>query len=132
MEMSGLPDTVLFPLNINDQAPLAMLQGSFTQSGVLSKVQLGPAWWWCDHKMGILNTLSSISSFGLLSGFIGMTTDSRSILSFVRHDYFRRILASFLDEENERNDMELSDKDFEILIKRICYENAKSKINGRG
>jgi glucuronate isomerase len=61
-----------------------------------------------------------------------MTTDSRSILSFVRHDYFRRILASFLDEENERNDMELSDKDFEILIKRICYENAKSKINGRG
>lgn len=132
MEMSGLPDTVLFPLNINDQAPLAIFQGSFTQSGVLSKVQLGPAWWWCDHKMGILNTLSSISSFGLLSGFIGMTTDSRSILSFVRHDYFRRILASFLDEENERNDMELSDKDFEILIKRICYENAKSKINGRG
>ena len=88
----GLPDTVLFPLNMSDQAPMAALQGSFSQDGISSKVQLGPAWWWCDHAMGIRNTLDSIASFGAVSRFIGMTTDSRSILSFVRHDYFRRIL----------------------------------------
>lgn len=127
-ECGGLPDTVLFPLNMGDQAPLAVLQGSFAESGVASKVQLGPAWWWCDHAFGIKNTLESVASFGVLSQFIGMTTDSRSILSFVRHDYFRRLLCSWLDEKNTLGEW---GSPFEVqaeIVRKICYLNAKDKI----
>lgn len=124
----GLPDTVLFPLNMSDQAPLAVMQGSYSECGVASKVQLGPAWWWCDHTLGIENTLNCISSFGAVSQFIGMTTDSRSILSFARHDYFRRILCSWLDRQNTERDLDMP---FDVqvrFIEKICYENAKDKI----
>ena len=128
MEQNGLPDTVLFSLNMSDQAPLSILQGSFSQDGVPSKVQLGPAWWWCDHKLGIENTLNSIASFGVVSGFIGMTTDSRSILSFVRHDYFRRLLCSWLDQQNVKGEWDMPFDTQNEIIKKICYENAKLKI----
>lgn len=123
----GLPDTVLFPLNMNDQAPLAVLQGSFSQNGVPSKIQLGPAWWWCDHALGIENTLNCVSSFGVISEFIGMTTDSRSILSFARHDYFRRLLCTWLDHRNRDMDWELPIQTQGEIIRKICYENAKKK-----
>ncbi len=129
MESSGgLPDTVLFPLNMSDIPAFSVMQGSFSEDGTPSKVQLGPAWWWCDHTLGIRHTLSSIASFGVLSQFIGMTTDSRSILSFVRHDYFRRLLCSFIDEQNEMGDWELSQKDAGEILHAICYQNAKNKI----
>ena len=129
MESSyGLPDTVLFPLNMSDQAPLAVMQGSYSECGVASKVQLGPAWWWCDHTLGIENTLNCISSFGAVSQFIGMTTDSRSILSFARHDYFRRILCSWLDRQNTERDLDMPLSVQARFIEKICYENAKSKI----
>ena len=132
MERAGnLPDTVLFPLNMNDQTPMAVLQGSFSQDGVPSKVQLGPAWWWCDHALGITNTLDLIASFGGVSQFIGMTTDSRSILSFVRHDYFRRLLCSWLDGRNESGEWGLSFDMQAEYVKKICCENAKAKI-GKG
>lgn len=124
----GLPDTVLFPLNMSDQAPLAVLQGSFSQDGIASKVQLGPAWWWCDHPMGIRNTLECIASFGVLSQFIGMTTDSRSILSFVRHDYFRRLLCTWLDEQNTAQQWALPEEILGQTVKKICYQNAMDKI----
>lgn len=129
MEAKGaLPDTVVFPLNMNDQAPLAVMQGSFAEDGTPSKVALGPAWWWCDHAFGIENTLSCVSSFGALSQFIGMTTDSRSILSFVRHDYFRRLLCNFLDARNTACDWELPTDIMGEIIKKVCYGNAKAKI----
>lgn len=124
----GLPDTVLFPLNMSDQAPIAVMQGSFSEDGTPSKVQLGPAWWWCDHSLGIENTLNCTASFGAVSRFIGMTTDSRSILSFIRHDYFRRLLCSWIDEKNTVGEWELP---FELqgeTVRKICYENAKNKI----
>lgn len=127
-ERRGLPDTVLFPLNMTDQAPIAVMQGSFSEDGISSKVQLGPAWWWCDHALGIRNTLSCIASFGVVSQFIGMTTDSRSVLSFSRHDYFRRLLCSWIDEQNAVGDWELP---FELqgeMVCKICYQNAKNKI----
>ena len=123
-----MPDTVLFPLNMNDQAPLAVMQGSFSEDGTPSKVQLGPAWWWCDHALGIENTLNCISSFGVVSQFIGMTTDSRSILSFVRHDYFRRILCSWLDERNESGEWDLPFEMQGEILRKICYLNAKDQI----
>lgn len=127
-EQGGLPDTVIFPLNMNDQAPLAVMQGSFSEDGRPSKVQLGPAWWWCDHALGIENTLNCIASFGAVSQFIGMTTDSRSILSFVRHDYFRRILCSWLDRQNTERELELPVEIQGEIIEKICYKNAKNKI----
>ncbi len=127
-EGGGLPDTVLFPLNMNDQAPLAVMQGSFSEDGTPSKVQLGPAWWWCDHALGIENTLNCISSFGVVSQFIGMTTDSRSILSFVRHDYFRRLLCSWLDKQNTVREWELPIKLQGDIVRKICYENSKNKL----
>lgn len=131
MEASGgLPNTVLFPLNMSDQAAFAVIQGSFSQDGVASKVQLGPAWWWCDHPMGIENTLNCIASFGVVSQFIGMTTDSRSILSFVRHDYFRRLLCSWLDSQNELRQWGLSPADQGRMIEKICYYNAYDKLTG--
>lgn len=127
MEQAGLPDTVVFPLNMSDQAPLAVMQGSFSQDGVASKVQLGPAWWWCDHALGIRNTMECIASFGAISQFIGMTTDSRSVLSFGRHDYFRRILCAWLDEHNA--DWQLPQAALEEILMKICYKNAMDKIN---
>lgn len=130
-EKGALPDTVLFPLNMSDQAALSVLQGSFSQDHVVSKVQLGPAWWWCDHALGIRNTLQCIASFGVVSAFIGMTTDSRSILSFVRHDYFRRILCAWLDAENTDQQWDLTLSAMGETVRKICYENAWNKICGR-
>ena len=127
----GLPDTVLFSLNMSDVPALSILQGSFSEDGTPSKVQLGPAWWWCDHSLGITTTLSCISSFGVLSRFIGMTTDSRSILSLVRHDYFRRIFCSHLDRLCYDGDFGLSDEQLGETVRRVCYENAKEKIERR-
>lgn len=127
IELSGaLPRTVVFPLNMSDQPAISVMQGSFSESGVASKVQLGPAWWWCDHALGIKNTLSCISSFGVFSEFVGMTTDSRSILSFVRHDYFRRILASWIDEQNTVNQWDLPFETQKEILTKICYQNAKN------
>ena len=130
MEKSGgLPDTVLFPLNMHDQAPLAVLQGSFSQDGISSKVQLGPAWWWCDHKLGIENTLDCIANFGVISQFIGMTTDSRSVLSFLRHDYFRRLLCGWLDRKNAEMQWDLP-KDIQgNIIENICCYNALRRVS---
>ena len=124
----ALPDTVLFPLNMSDQAPISVMQGSFSEDARASKVQLGPAWWWCDHALGIENTLDSIASFGAVSQFIGMTTDSRSILSFVRHDYFRRILCSWIARRNEEGEWDLPIENQIEIARKICYTNAKNKI----
>ncbi len=123
-EEGALPKTVLFPLNLQDQAALAILEGSFSEDGVAAKVQLGPAWWWCDHAFGIRHSLDCISSFGVLSQFIGMTTDSRSPLSFLRHDYFRRLLCQWVSEQ----DLGQSEGQLGSLIRKICYENAKRRI----
>ncbi len=132
MEKGGdLPDTVLFPLNMSDQAPLAVMQGSFSEDGTPSKVQLGPAWWWCDHAMGIRNTLSAVASFGAVAQFIGMTTDSRSILSFVRHEYFRRLLCSWVDEQNTVGEWELPWEVQGRLVQMISHDNAWNKIHHR-
>ena len=120
---NALPKTILFPLNLQDQAALAILEGSFSQDGVAAMVQLGPAWW-CDHAFGIRHSLNCISSFGVLSQFIGMTTDSRSPLSFVRHDYFRRLLCQWISEQ----DFGQSKEQLGRLVQKICYENAKRRI----
>lgn len=129
LERKGaLPETILYTLNPADNAALASLTGSFTEDGVVGKIQFGPAWWYNDHYAGIRKHLNDISSYGLLGTFIGMTTDSRSILSLSRHEYFRRILCDqiggWAEEGKLPNDMAL----LEQLIKDISYLNIKTKI----
>ena len=126
----GLPRLVLFTLNPSDNAMLSVLSGSYSKDGVAGLITQGPAWWWCDHKHGICDALEDISSFGLLSNFIGMTTDSRSFLSFVRHDYFRRILCGWLGEKYDNEELCCTYDDLEELTKDMCYGNAKRITGG--
>ncbi len=122
----GLPRIVLFTLNPADNAMISVLSGSYSKDGVPGLITQGPAWWWCDHKDGIMDVLKNITSFGLLSNFMGMTTDSRSFLSFVRHDYFRRIVCEFLGEKFERKELMCDIEDLENILYDICYNNAKN------
>jgi len=120
-----LPKTVLFTLNPSDNAIISVLSGSYSQDEVKGLITQGPAWWWCDHKNGIENMLENWSSFGVLSNFIGMTTDSRSFLSFVRHDYFRRILCNWLGEKKEKGEIFEDEEELYLIAEKICYSNAK-------
>ena len=124
----GLPKTLLFTLNPADNAVMAILSGSYSKDGVEAIVSQGPAWWWCDHRQGMREMLEHLSVYGVLSTFIGMTTDSRSLLSFVRHDYYRRTLCQWLADKAEEG---VLPKDMELLrsvILRVCYENARKTI----
>lgn len=127
----SLPKTILFTLNPADNAVLATITGSYAQSSVPGKVQFGPAWWYNDHKLGITEHLRTISSHSLLERFIGMTTDSRSILSLTRHEYFRRIFCDFLGGLAESGEVPKSDAILERITRAVCYENALNWINGR-
>ncbi len=121
----GLPKTILFTLNPADNALISVLSGSYSKDGVSGLITQGPAWWWCDHKLGITEVLENISAFGVLSNFIGMTTDSRSFLSFVRHDYFRRILCDWIAEKVKKNDFPNDLLALKKLVYKICYGNIK-------
>lgn len=122
---SGLPKTVLFTLNPSDNALISVLSGSYSKDGVKGLITQGPAWWWCDHKLGIIDMLENTASFSVLSNFIGMTTDSRSFLSFVRHDYFRKILCNWIGEKIDNGDFICGEKQIKELIEMLCYGNAK-------
>jgi len=94
-----LPKTGLFTLNPADNAALATLTGSYSQDGVTGKVQFGPAWWYNDHLYGMTDQLENLAAYSLMPQFMGMTTDSRNVLSFSRHEYFRRILCNWLADK---------------------------------
>lgn len=126
-----LPKTVLFTLNPSDNAVMSVLSGSYSRDGVSGLIVQGPAWWWCDHLTGIREVLDSVSAYGVLSNFIGMTTDSRSFLSFVRHEYFRRILCSYISEKVHKGEFPDDEKVLGNLIENICYKNAAERISGR-
>ncbi len=129
LECGGrLPRTILYTLNPADNAVLATLTGSYAEDGVAGKVQFGPAWWYNDHALGIRQHLESLSSYGLLSTFIGMTTDSRSLLSMTRHEYFRRVLCGYLGAQAEAG---LLPDDFcalEPLVRAVSYGNAREMV----
>ncbi len=124
----GLPKTILFTLNPADNAVMSVLGGSYSQDGEAGKVQQGPAWWWCDHLYGMREVFENISAFGVLSVFIGMTTDSRSILSFVRHEYFRRALCGWLGEKAQRGEITNNKEQLKRLVEDVCYHNAQRRI----
>ena len=131
LERGGsLPRTILLSLNPEAHAQLAVLAGSFVADGVPGKVQLGPAWWWCDHEEGIRDVLEKNAAYGVLSTFVGMTTDSRSLLSFVRHDYFRRILCQWVAEKVAAGAFPDDPALLKPVLENVCYRNAKSLVGG--
>ena len=121
----ALPKIVLYNLNPRDNYLFACLTGVFQDGTVAGKIQFGSGWWFLDQKNGMELQLDALSATGLLSRFVGMLTDSRSFLSFPRHEYFRRILCNLIGGEADRG--ELPD-DFEALsglIRDVCFGNAK-------
>ncbi len=118
--------TIIYNLNPADNEVMATMIGNFNDGSVKGKVQWGSGWWFLDQKDGMTKQLNTLSSMGLISCFIGMLTDSRSFLSFPRHEYFRRILCNLLGDEIKRgelpNDMEWIGK----LVSDISYQNAKT------
>lgn len=102
---------------------LASLPHCFTEGGIPGKIQFGPAWWFCDHKEGILTHLKTIASQGMLAEFTGMLTDSRSFLSYVRHDYFRRILCSYIGGLVDNGEFGKDEKVLKEIVEGICYKN---------
>lgn len=121
-----LPKVVLYNNNPRDNELFTTMTGNFQDGTVPGKLQHGPPWWFLDQKDGIEEHLKSISNMGILSEFIGMTTDSRSFLSFARHDYYRRILCNVLGEDLEKglipNDPELAGG----MVEKICYDNPRN------
>ena len=120
-----LAKTVLFNLNPSDNDLLASMAGNFQDGSVPGKMQFGTAWLLNDQKEGMERLINSLSNIGLLSLFIGMTTDSRSFLSYPRHDYFRRILCNLFGNEMENGELP---HDLELIgktIQDICYANAQ-------
>ncbi len=126
--VDDLPRTILMTLNPEAHAQLAVLAGSFVEDGMPGKVQLGPAWWWCDHREGIFDVLEKNAAYGVLSTFIGMTTDSRSFLSFVRHDYFRRLLARWMAQKVKDGDFPADPALLRPICEGIAYRNARDFI----
>ena len=119
-----LPKTGLFTLNPADNAALAVLTGSYSQDGVVGKVQFGPAWWYNDHFYGMTDQLENLAAYSLMPQFIGMTTDSRNVLSFSRHDYFRRILCNWLADKTLRGQFPADEAYLGHIAADISYNNA--------
>ncbi len=121
-----LARTIIFNLNPKDNTAFAAMIGNFQDGRIPGKVQYGPAWWFLDNRDNMIDQMNALSTQGLLSRFVGMVTDSRSFLSFSRHEYFRRILCNLLGSEAERGllpaDMDLLGK----TVQDICYHNAKA------
>lgn len=120
-----LPKTIVYSLNPNDNAVIESVVGSF-QGGIAGKMQHGSAWWFNDHKPGMTEQLESFASTGVLGTFIGMLTDSRSFLSYTRHEYFRRILCEFVGNLVENGEYPADYEKVGGLIRNICYNNAEA------
>jgi len=120
-----LAKTIIYNLNPADNEMMAAMTGNFNDGSVAGKVQWGAAWWFLDQKNGMLQHLDALSNMGLLSRFVGMLTDSRSFLSFPRHEYFRRILCNVFGEEIENGELPNDINWIGKIIQDICYNNTK-------
>ena len=120
----ALPRMVLYSLNPNDDEGLNSVIGCFQDGTPLGRIQQGSAWWFNDHKAGMIKQLTAFANGGLLGNFIGMLTDSRSFLSYPRHEYFRRILCELLGTWVENGEYPADWKALEKMVRGICYNNA--------
>ncbi|MGN0305598.1 MAG: glucuronate isomerase [Lachnospiraceae bacterium] len=119
-----LPKTILYSLNPVDNAAIETVIGCFQTSCTPGKIQQGSAWWFNDHKVGMQEQMTSLANLGVLGNFIGMLTDSRSFVSYTRHEYFRRILCDLMGGWVEKGEYPADEKSLERIIKGICYNNA--------
>jgi glucuronate isomerase len=119
-----LAKTILYNLNPADNELMASMIGNFNDGSVPGKIQFGSGWWFLDQKDGIIKQLNALSNMGLVSRFVGMLTDSRSFLSFPRHEYFRRILCNLFGDEIEHGELPNDTKWVGQIIQDICYNNA--------
>ena len=124
-----LPKTILYNLNPADNELFATMVGNFNDGSTAGKIQWGSAWWFLDQKDGMTAQINALSNMGLISRFIGMLTDSRSFLSYPRHEYFRRILCNLFGEEIEKGQLPEDINWIGKIIKDICFHNAKNYFN---
>jgi len=125
---NALPRMIVYNHNPADTFQFATLIGSFQDGDAPGKIQYGSAWWFLDQKQGITAQIEALSSTGLLSRFIGMVTDSRSFMSYLRHEYFRRILCDIIGQDVTRGELPEDDALLGKLIRDICYANAKQYL----
>lgn len=123
-ETGELPKTILYSLNPNDNAVIGTIIGCFQDAGAAGKIQHGSAWWFNDHKAGMTEQMTSLANLGLLGNFIGMLTDSRSFLSYTRHEYFRRILCELIGGWVENGEYPADMKRLGRMVQDISYNNA--------
>ena len=124
-ETGELPKTILYSLNPNDNAAIETVMGAFQTGEAVGKMQHGSAWWFNDHKQGMMDQLSSLAAEGYLAGFVGMLTDSRSFLSYARHEYFRRILCGLIGSWVENGEFPNDEKTLQTIVEGICLKNAE-------
>ena len=125
-----LTRTILYNLNPKDNEVLATMAYTFNDGTCPGKIQLGSGWWFLDQEDGMRKQMNALSSLGLLSRFVGMLTDSRSFLSYPRHEYFRRILCNLIGEDLAAGKLPVSEMDFiHQMVRGISYENAKNYFN---
>jgi Glucuronate isomerase len=130
LQKSGqLAKTILYNSNPGDNELMASMAGNFNDGSIPGKIQLGSAWWFLDQKDGMINQLNALSAIGLLSRFVGMVTDSRSFLSYPRHEYFRRILCDLFGRDIEDGELPNDINWIGSVIRDICYFNAKNYFN---
>jgi glucuronate isomerase len=122
---NNLPKTVLYSLDPGDNQFLDCIIGAFQGSEIAGKLQHGSAWWFNDHKQGMRDQLVSLANLSVLGNFVGMLTDSRSFLSYARHEYFRRILCELIGEWVENGEYPDDAEALEYIVKGICFNNAK-------
>jgi glucuronate isomerase len=121
-----LAKTILYNLNPNDNELLATMIGNFNDGSIPGKLQFGSGWWFLDQKDGMKKQMNALSNMGLISRFVGMLTDSRSFLSYPRHEYFRRILCDLFGTDIENGELPDDLPWTGQIIQNICYGNAKS------
>ena len=127
----SLPKTIIYSLDSSDNSFIDSLMGAFQGTEIPGKIQHGSAWWFNDNKQGMIDQLISLANLGLLGNFVGMLTDSRSFLSYTRHEYFRRILCNLLGGWVENGEYPDSPQLGEI-VKDICFNNAKRYFDLEG
>jgi len=124
-----LAKTILYNLNPADNELMATMIGNYNDGTVAGKVQWGSGWWFLDQKDGMIKQINTLSNMGLLSRFVGMLTDSRSFLSYPRHEYFRRILCNLFGDDVEKGELPDDTEWIGQVVQDICYNNAKSYFN---
>lgn len=128
-EINKLPKTIIYNLNASDNDVFSSMIANFNDGSVKGKIQFGSGWWFNDQKDGIEKQLNSLSNIGLLSCFIGMLSDSRSFLSYSRHEYFRRILCNLIGKDVHDGELPYDLNLLGAIVEDICYKNAKTYLN---